>query len=163
MEKTTAEPLSHVKREEQGKAMAPAAYVPAKKRSAARKLWDNFEEVAIVPKTDRLRFVISAGTREGYRCVVIREFYHRKADDAWMPGRDGIMIPIAAPLGKTKKPDPNNPPKLIYPMQEMLLALQQAADIAMNMELDDPDKAVWLMPKVKAENVQEVEDDDENC
>ena len=162
MEKVTAREISHTEREAKGKAMAPKAYVPVHRKSAARKLWDNYEEVAVVQKTDRLRFVVAAACREGYRCISIREFYHRKRDDEWVPGRDGIMIPIAAPINKTRKPDPNNPPKLIYPMEDMLNALQQAIAAAMEMELDDPAKAVWLMPKVTVNDMQEVTKN-ENC
>lgn len=155
MEKVIAREITHVRREEAAKVMAPASYVPAKKKSAPRKLWDNYKEVAVIQKTDRLRIVVAACCREGYRCINLREFYHRKRDNVWVPGRDGIMIPIAAPVNRSKTPDPNNPPKLIYPMQEMMLALQQTMEEAMTMELDDPDNAVWLLPKVKAENVQE--------
>lgn len=123
-----------------------AREIPSKStpKDKPRKLWDNYQEVAVVQKTDRLRFVVAAACRDGYRCISIREFYHRKRDDAWVPGRDGVMIPIMAPLGKTRKPDPNNPPKMIHPMKEMLAALQQAIDIVMDMDLEDPEKAIWL-------------------
>lgn len=162
MEKVVAREVTHVRREEQGKAMAPAAYVPVHKKSAPRKLWDNYQEVAIIQKTDRLRISVAVGCREGYRCIVLREFYYVKRDDVWKPGRDGIMIPIAAPIGKTRRPDPNKPPKIIYPMKEMMLALEQTMEVAMEMALDDPDNAVWLTPKVKVEKVQEVTNN-ENC
>lgn len=151
MEKVIAREISYAKQAAPSKACTPTS-----KKSAVRKLWDNYEEVAVVQKTDRLRFVVAAGCREGYRCISIREFYHRQRDDAWVPGRDGIMIPIAAPIGKTRRPDPNNPPKLIYPMQEILLALQQAIEVVMDMDLDDPEKAVWIMPKVSVSEAQEV-------
>lgn len=121
-----------------------AREIPSKSTAKPRKLWDNYQEVAVVQKTDRLRFVVASACRDGYRCISIREFYHRKRDDAWVPGRDGIMIPIAAPLGKTRKPDPNNLPKMIHPMQEMLTALQQAIEVVMDMDLEDPEKAIWL-------------------
>lgn len=136
-------------------ASAPKTSLPGLKRVDPRKLWDNYQEVAVIQKSDRLRFVVAACTREGYRCINIREFYFVKRDNAWKPGRDGIMIPIAAPLHKTRKPDPNNPPKLIYPMREMLLALEQAADIAAEMDLEDPENEVWLMPKVTMKEKEE--------
>ena len=157
MEKVTVKPISHVANEERAKALAvaPREYTPGLRRVNPRKLWDNYEEIAVIQKSDRLRFVVAACTREGYRCVNIREFYYVKRDDAWKPGRDGIMIPVAAPLHKTRRPDPNNPPKMIYPMSEMLLALAQAAGVAAEMELEDPDNEVWLLPKVTAKETEE--------
>lgn len=133
----------------------PKTSLPGVKRADPRKLWDNYQEVAVIQKSERLRFVIAACTREGYRCINIREFYYVKRDNAWKPGRDGIMIPIAAPLKKTRRPDPNNPPKIIYPMQEMMLALAQAAEIAMDMDLEDSENEVWLMPKATAKEKEE--------
>lgn len=156
MEKVTAKPLNHVANEERAKALAraPKDYTPGTKRIDPKKLWDNYEEIAVVQKSDRLRFVIAACTREGYRCVNIREFYYVKRDDVWKPGRDGIMIPVAAPMHKTRKPDPNNPPKLIYPMSEMLLALAQAAEVATEMALSDPDNEVWLLPRADVKETE---------
>ena len=152
-----AKPMNHAKREELAKKMAntPKVSLPGVKRADPRKLWDNYQEVAVIQKSERLRFVIAACTREGYRCINIREFYYVKRDDIWKPGRDGIMIPIAAPLKKTRRPDPNNPPKIIYPMQEMLLALTQAVDVAVDMDLEDPENEVWLMPKATAKETEE--------
>lgn len=156
MEKVIAKPMNHVSREERAKVIAndPSLYTPGDRKISPRKMWDNYQEIAIIQKSDRLRYVISAATREGYRCVNIREFYYVKRDDVWKPGRDGIVIPLASPLNKSRKPDPNNPPKMIYPMREMLLALQQAADTAAEMDLEDPDNEVWLMPKVKVEETE---------
>ena len=136
-------------REPRQKTTAAKQTIPGTKRVDPRKLWDNYREIAYVQKSDRLRFVIAACTREGYRCVNIREFYYVKRDDVWRPGRDGIMFPIVAPLHKTRKPDPNNPPKLIHPMSEMMLALAQAAEYAAEMDLEDPENEVWLKPKTK--------------
>lgn len=130
--------------------IAPITSKPEKK-IRPRKLWDNYEEIAIVQKSDRLRFVVAACTREGYRCVNIREFYYVKRDGVWKPGRDGIMVPVIAPLHKTRKPDPNNPPKMIHPMADMLLALTQAAEVAAEMDLENVDNEIWLQPKTNEE------------
>jgi len=113
-------------------------------RRKPKRLWDNYEEVAVIQKSGKLRFLIAACTRDGFRCVTIREFYKRKRDGQWLPARDGILVPIMVPIGRTKEPDPNNPPKMIHPMQEFISAIIQAADVAREMELSDPEKAVWL-------------------
>lgn len=125
----------------------------AEKRKPTR-MWDNYEEVAVIQKSVRLRFSIAACTRDGFRCVVIRELYFRKRDGQWMPSKNGIMIPIMSPITRTATPDPNNLPQIVYPMREILLALAQAADVAEHMELADPDKAVWLYYEDKTEEEQ---------
>lgn len=116
-----------------------------------RKLWDNYREVARIQKSDRLCFVIAAGTRDGFRCISVREFYFVKRDGIWKPGRDGIIIPVMAPLGRTRTPDPNNPPRMIHPMRDLLKALVCATDVVMEMDLEDPENEIWLMPKVSEE------------
>lgn len=113
-----------------------------------RKLWDNYEEIARIQKSDRLCFVVAACVREGFRCISIREFYYVKREDIWKPGRDGIILPVISPLGRTRKPDPNNPPKMIHPAKEMALAIAQAIETALEMELEDDDNAVWFEPKL---------------
>lgn len=112
----------------------------AEKRKPKR-IWDNHETVAVIQKTDRLRFSIEACTRDGFRCVTIREFYLRRRDGQWMPSRNGIMIPLMAPINRGKSADQL---KIIYPMKEFVSALMQAIDIAQEMELADPDNAVWI-------------------
>jgi len=138
---------------------AAKAAKKAARREAARnrpiRVWDNFEEIAVIQKSSTLRFHISACTRDGFRCVTIREFYKRRSDGLWVPGRNGINIPLMMPLNRTKTPDPNTPIKIIYPMQEFVLALQQAIDAATNMDLVDPDNAIWLRYQDKTEEKQD--------
>lgn len=112
-----------------------------------KKIWDNYIEVARVQKSDRLCFVIAAGTRDGFRCISVREFYYVKRDNAWKPGRDGIIIPLVMPLGRTRKPDPKNPPTFIKPYVELLKALEQASDVATDMALKDPENEIWTAPR----------------
>lgn len=106
-----------------------------------KKIWDNFQEVAEVRKSDGIKFIISAATRDGYRYVNIREFYMRKKDGVWMPGRDGITIPLMAPLNKGAE--------FIFPISDMLNALSTAANIVNEMELADDSKAVYMPLKEK--------------
>lgn len=115
----------------------------AEKRKPKR-AWDNYEEVAFIQKSAKLSFLIAACTRDGFRCVTIREFYHRQRDDQWVPTKNGVMIPLVSPITRTKEPDPNNLPRIIYPMQEFMSALVQAVGVAQEMELADPENAVWL-------------------
>ena len=106
-----------------------------------KKIWDNFIEVAEVRKSDGIKFVIAAATRDGYRYVNIREFYMRKKDGVWMPGRDGITIPLRAPLNKGEL--------FINPADNMMDELSDAIGIALKMDLADDSKAVYMPVKEK--------------
>ena len=106
-----------------------------------KRIWDNFEEIAEVRKSDGIKFVIAAATREGYRYINIREFYLRKKDGAWMPGRDGITIPLIAPLDKGSL--------FINPFENMQSALADAAQRVSEMALMNEEKAVWAEIKKK--------------
>lgn len=106
-----------------------------------KRIWDNFEEIAEVRKSDGIKFVISAATREGFRYINIREFYLRKKDNVWMPGRDGITFPLKAALNKGEE--------FIAPAERMLDAIISAMKHATTMELIDEDKAVWAEVKQK--------------
>ena len=106
-----------------------------------KKIWDNFEEVAEVRKSDSIKFVISAATREGFRYINIREFYLRKKDGVWKPGRDGITIPLKVGINKGEK--------FIEPFLDIIQALTKASSVAKSMELMDDNKAVWAEYKMK--------------
>lgn len=100
-----------------------------------KKIWDNFIEIGEVRKSDKLKFVIAAATRNGYRYINIREFYYRNRDLQWVPSRDGITIPLTAPLNKGEK--------FISPYQEMADTLAKAAEVLRDMALLDDTNAVW--------------------
>ena len=106
-----------------------------------KKIWDNYKEIGEVRKSDGIKFVIAAATREGFRYINIREFYLRKSDGAWRPGRDGITIPLTAALNKGAQ--------FIHPYKDMKEALQQVAEVAHSMELMNEEKAVWADYKQK--------------
>lgn len=106
-----------------------------------KRIWDNFVEIGEVRKSDGIKFVIAAATREGFRYINIREFYLRKRDGVWRPGRDGITVPLKAGLNKGET--------FIAPFDEITKMLQQAADFASTMELMDPEHAVWADWKEK--------------
>ena len=104
-----------------------------------KRIWDNFEEIAEVRKSDGIKFVVSAATREGFRYVNIREFYLRKRDNTWQPGRDGITIPLVAPLNKGEQ--------FIKPYNDMIKALGTTAKFAATMDLLDETKSIWVDKK----------------
>ena len=106
-----------------------------------KKIWDNFQEIGEVRKSDGIKFVIAAATRDGYRYVNIREFYMRKKDGVWMPGRDGITIPLRAPLNKGES--------FITPAHNIVELLQEAMNIAIKLDLADDSKAVYMPKKEK--------------
>lgn len=106
-----------------------------------KKIWDNFQEVAEIRKSDSIKFVVSAATRDGYRYINIREFYMRKKDGVWMPGRDGITIPLKAPLNRGEE--------FIFPASDIRLALTNATDVANTMDLADDNNAVYMPKKEK--------------
>lgn len=112
-------------------------------RLKPKRVWDNYVEVAIIQKSSKLRFQVCCGTRDGYRYVIVHEWYMLK-NGAWKPSRHGIRIPLVMPINRTTTPDPDNKPSFIHPMQELIPALLQAFEIAKDMELADPDNAVWL-------------------
>lgn len=106
-----------------------------------KKIWDNYEVIGEVRKSDRIKFVVAAATRDGFRYINIREFYMRQRDGEWKPGRDGITIPLRAPL--------NNGKEFIDPCVNMLEVIKNAAIAVTTMPLADDTKAVWMMPKEK--------------
>ena len=106
-----------------------------------KRIWDNFEEIAEIRKSDGIKFVIAAATRKGFRYLNIREFYLRKKDGVWKPGRDGITIPMVAPLNKGEE--------FIHPYDELIKALSEAAVAVQDMELINEEKAIWAEIKKK--------------
>ena len=104
-----------------------------------KKIWDNYQEIGEVRKSDGIKFVIAAATRNGYRYINIREFYLRKKDNVWKPGRDGITMPLKAPLNKGEQ--------FILPYEDMIEMLRKAANVVATMELEDDEHAVWMQPK----------------
>lgn len=106
-----------------------------------KRIWDNYEVIGEVRKSDGIKYVIAAATREGFRFINIREFYLRKRDGEWKPGRDGISIPLTAALNKGET--------FIHPYKELKVMMQSAAEHAHVMPLMDPEKAVYADYKQK--------------
>lgn len=113
-----------------------AANEPEKKR-----LWDNYKVIGEVQKSGGIKFVVGAGIRDGVRYINIREFYFRKRDGVWKPGRDGITIPLISPI--------NEGTKRIMPYEDLTRLLGDAAAQLWEMPLSDPNNAVYIEKKVK--------------
>lgn len=107
--------------------------------SKAKKIWDNYRVIGEVPKSTSIKLVVGAGIRDGVRYINIREFYKRKKDNEWMPGRDGITIPLIIPI-KDGMERVNS-----YSMLAPVLA--HAATTLETMELSDEEHAVYYTPK----------------
>lgn len=116
--------------------MAQAKIVGERKR-----LWDNYLVVGEVQKSDKIKFVIGAGVRDGVKYLNIREFYYTKKDAVWKPGRDGITIPMQVPIEKGTK--------IISPFNDLIAALQDATKTLSGMALSDINNSVYVEKKVR--------------
>lgn len=106
-----------------------------------KRLWDNYEVVGEVQKSDSIKFVVAAAIRDGVRYINVREFYMRKTDEVWMPGRDGITIPIVYPIKQGSE--------LIRPYDGLSKLFLQTSIVLKNMELLDETKAIYKIIKEK--------------
>lgn len=158
MLKAVARPTDHAKLADMAKDKAPTMPVVNLKPYKVKRLWDNYKVITEIQKTDRLKFVIAAGARDGFRCLSIREFYRRTSDKTWQPGKNGILIPLKSPLwaGVT-----NGVPNIIEPLRMLIDVLPEAIKVVETIELSDPDNAVWILPRttvgsrVKATEIKE--------
>lgn len=106
-----------------------------------KRIWDNYKVIGEVKKSDAIKFVIAAAVRDGVKYINIREFYIRKRDNVWMPGRDGITIPLVAPI--------NHGTERITPYSEMSNVITKAAAELETMPLLDEANAVYMPKKEK--------------
>lgn len=106
-----------------------------------KRLWDNYKVIGEVQKSDKIKFVIGAGIRDGVRYINVREFYYRKRDDSWNPGKDGITIPLKVPV--------QNGTKIIMPYMDLISLFTDTAEVLETMELADENNAVYIERKQK--------------
>ena len=104
-----------------------------------KRLWDNYKVIGEVKKSDSIKIVIGAGVRDGVKYINLREFYMRKRDGVWNPGRDGLTIPLAVPVEQGTK--------VITPYTELISELLKAVESLETMELYDEANAVYLPKK----------------
>lgn len=106
-----------------------------------KRIWDNFKEIGEVRKSGSIKFIIAAAIRDGVKYINIREFYKRKRDNVWMPGRDGITIPLVVPIEQGKA--------RLAPYTEMIDIINKTATELETMELLDEEHAVYIEKKEK--------------
>lgn len=106
-----------------------------------KRIWDNFKEIGEVRKSGSIKFIIAAAIRDGVKYINIREFYKRKRDNVWMPGRDGITIPLVVPIEQGKA--------RLAPYTEMIDIINRTATELETMELLDEEHAVYIEKKEK--------------
>ena len=123
--------------------------VPAKPKKAPKvpkpkRIWDNYQEVGEVQKSDSIKFIIAAAVRDGVKYINIREFYLRKSDCVWRPGRDGITLPVIVPIKQGTE--------LIKPYEGFRDMLHETLVALSTMELFDETKAIYYTPKEKTDD-----------
>ena len=106
-----------------------------------KRLWDNYKVIGEVQKSDKIKQDVGAGIRDGARYLVIREFYYRKKDDSWQPGKDGITVPLELPI--------NNGTERIEPYKHLSNLMDEAAAELRTMALSDKEHAVYMQVKPK--------------
>lgn len=107
--------------------------------SKAKKIWDNYKVVGEVQKSNAIKFVVAAAYRDGVQYINIREFYIRKRDNVWMPGRDGITVPITIPV--------NEGTELVNTYMQLAEVMAETAKVLVDMPMEDEENAVWYTPK----------------
>lgn len=105
----------------------------------AKKIWDNYKVIGEVKKSDAIKLVVAAAYRDGVQYINIREFYIRKRDNVWMPGRDGITVPVIIPVSQGKE--------MVHTYTQLGdLMTAAVAELAV-MPMEDAENAVWYTPK----------------
>ena len=112
-----------------------------KKAPKPKRIWDNYEEVGEIQKSDRLKFIVAVGVRDGVKYLNIREFYLKKSEGIWKPGRDGISLPIKLPINKGTE--------IIMPYEGFRDLLAKAAEFSESIALYDEANALYYTPKEK--------------
>lgn len=106
-----------------------------------KRIWDNYKVIGEVRKSDAIKFVVAAAIRDGVKYINIREFYKRKRDEVWMPGRDGITIPLVVPISKGTA--------RLAPCSELTVLIAKTAAELDTMPLADEAHAVYIAKKEK--------------
>lgn len=106
-----------------------------------KRIWDNYKVIGEVQKSGSIKIVIAAAIRDGVKYINIREFYIRKRDNVWMPGRDGITIPLVVPINKGAE--------RLTPYAEMTDLIHKTVAELETMPLADEANAVYAEKKEK--------------
>lgn len=119
----------------------PVTSVVLNRTYGVRKIFDNHQIIADIPKGDRFRIRIAAGTLDGQRIVTLREFYYHKCSDTWKPGKDGIYIPLFAPF----KTEGSDIPTIKDVGNAFLESFIKAFEVAQTMPLADDEKTMYIL------------------
>lgn len=114
-------------------------YIKVEEDTEMKRIWDNYKVIGEVRKSGSTKFVIGAAIRDGVKYINIREFYIRKRDNVWMPGRDGITIPLVVPINKGTEH--------LTPYAEMTDLIHKAVAELETMPLADEASAVYVEKK----------------
>lgn len=136
-----AKPVDYEKAIQLAKGKAPDRPLVQLAHYGVRKIWDNYEVIADVPIADNKFIRIAAGTNDGYRKVILREFYYSKRDCEWRPGQSGFIIPMVEPIFT----DESDLPTFRETGNEFLEGIIKATETAKTMELSNPEKALYIL------------------
>ena len=135
-----ARPIDYDKAVATAKKKAPDMPTVLLAKYGVRKLWDNYEIIADVPTDDAHFLRIAAGTLNGFRQVIIHEFYFNKQEGTWKPGKKGMQIPMLVPFYACDD---------VYAIRdvgtEFLEKFTQAVNTAQSMPLADSDNAMYIL------------------
>lgn len=106
-----------------------------------KRIWDNYKVIGEVQKSDNIKIVFAAALRDGVRYINIREFYLKKSEQVWKPGRDGITVPIVVPINKGTE--------LIKPFKGFLQLLEATSLELIDMSLYNEENAVYYLKEEK--------------
>lgn len=106
-----------------------------------KRIWDNYKVIGEVKKSDSIKIVVAAAIRDGVRYINMREFYIRKRDNVWMPGRDGLTVPIMIPVKEGTE--------MLRTYDGLLPLLAGAAKELETMPIEDANNAVYMQRKEK--------------
>lgn len=106
-----------------------------------KRIWDNYKVIGEVKKSDSIKIVVAAAIRDGVRYINLREFYIRKRDNVWMPGRDGLTIPLMIPV--------KNGTEMLKTFEAIMPMFNAAAEELQVMPIEDAANAVYMQRKEK--------------
>lgn len=141
MKVVQAKPANYDRAVALAKDKAPDLPVVQLGKYGVRKIWDNYEIIADARTDDRHFIRIAVGTIDGYRYVILREFYLRHGEDTWYPGKNGLRIPIKMPM----YPNGATLPTFVDVGDEFLEGFTKAIEAAKTMELANKDNAIYIL------------------
>lgn len=145
MKVTRARPVDYDKAVAAAKERAPdrpVTPVVLNKVYGVRKVFDNYEFIADVQKEDRFRTRIAAATLNGFRYVVLREFYYHSKSDSWRPGKNGLYIPMFVPT----RLNGGDVPQIVDVGDTFLANFMKAMEVAKTMPLADDNNMLYILP-----------------